>query len=58
VLAHGGPFDVPANVAELYRATAAQGFVGASSVERIPIESAVAGAVRSFKENTTRAAAS
>lgn len=57
VLAHGGPFDVPDNVAELYRATAAQGFVGASSVERIPIESAVAGAVRSFKENTIRAAA-
>ena len=51
VLAHGGPFDVPENVAELYRSTAAQGFVGASSVERIPIENAVAGAVRSFKEN-------
>jgi len=54
VLAHGGPFDVPENVAELYRATDAQGFVGASSVERIPIENAVAGAVRSFKESTTR----
>jgi predicted TIM-barrel enzyme len=53
VLAHGGPFDVPENVAELFRSTAVQGFVGASSVERIPIEAAVAGVVRSFKENTT-----
>jgi predicted TIM-barrel enzyme len=56
VLAHGGPFDVPENVAELYRATVAQGFVGASSIERIPIETAVAGAVRSFKESTVRTA--
>jgi predicted TIM-barrel enzyme len=55
VLAHGGPFDVPENVAELYRSTAAQGFVGASSIERIPIEEAVAGVVRSFKANTTQA---
>lgn len=52
VLAHGGAFDVPENVAVLYETTAAQGFVGASSVERIPIESAVAEAVRSFKTIT------
>ena len=40
VLAHGGPFDVPENVATLYRETAAQGFVGASSVERNATRSA------------------
>ena len=50
-LAHGGPFDVPENVARLYRDTPAQGFVGASSIERIPIEQAVSGVVRSFKEH-------
>lgn len=50
VLGHGGPFDTPANVQILYDRTRVQGFVGASSVERIPIETAVADAVRSFKD--------
>jgi predicted TIM-barrel enzyme len=50
VLGHGGPFDTPDNVQILYLETKVQGFVGASSVERIPIETAVAAAVRSFKE--------
>ncbi|MDO8213559.1 phosphoenolpyruvate hydrolase family protein [Conexibacter sp. CPCC 206217] len=49
VLAHGGPFDIPENVETLYRETGAQGFVGASSVERIPIEQAVSSVISSFK---------
>src|SRR3954469_2142876 len=48
-LAHGGPYDVPENVEALYRQTDAVGFVGASSIERIPIERAVRDAVASFK---------
>lgn len=49
-LAHGGPFDTAENVNPLYERSRVQGFVGASSVERIPIEVAVADAVRSFKD--------
>jgi predicted TIM-barrel enzyme len=48
-LGHGGPFSAPADTAELYRRTSAQGFVGASSVERIPVERAVAAVVEEFK---------
>jgi predicted TIM-barrel enzyme len=51
-LAHGGPYDVPENVEALYRQTDAVGFVGASSIERIPIELAVRDAVASFKSAT------
>jgi predicted TIM-barrel enzyme len=48
-LAHGGPYDVPENTEALYRMTDAVGFVGASSIERIPIERAVRDAVAGFK---------
>jgi predicted TIM-barrel enzyme len=54
VLAHGGALDTPRAVEQLYRLTDAQGFVGASSVERIPIEVAVSTAVRDFKQCTPR----
>jgi predicted TIM-barrel enzyme len=57
VLAHGGALDSPAAVEQLYRLTDAQGFVGASSVERIPIEVAVSTAVRNFKQCTPRVVA-
>lgn len=49
LLAHGGPYDVPENVTKLYEMTDAVGFVGASSIERIPIERAVMEAVSAFK---------
>lgn len=48
-LAHGGPFATPEDTRYLYEHTAAKGFVGASSIERIPIERAVTDAVRAFK---------
>lgn len=48
-LAHGGPYDIPKNVESLYRDTDAVGFVGASSIERIPIEDGVRNAVKAFK---------
>lgn len=48
-LAHGGPFESPEETKFLYKHTNAQGFVGASSIERIPIERAVTEVVRGFK---------
>ena len=48
-LAHGGPFAEPKDTKHLYEKTEAQGFVGASSIERIPIEKAVMETVKEFK---------
>ena len=53
-LAHGGPFAEPEDTKALYERTDAQGFVGASSIERIPIEKAVMGAVKAFKDHKIR----
>lgn len=53
-LAHGGPFAEPADTRVLYERTDAQGFVGASSIERIPIEKAVMSAVKDFKNHKIR----
>ncbi len=48
-LTHGGPFAEPADTKALYENTSTAGFVGASSIERIPIELAVMDAVKKFK---------
>jgi predicted TIM-barrel enzyme len=48
-LAHGGPYAGPEDTRQLYSQTSALGFVGASSIERIPIERAVREAVAAFK---------
>jgi len=48
-LGHGGPFATPREVAYMYEHTTAEGFVGASSIERIPIEKAVKETVEEFK---------
>jgi predicted TIM-barrel enzyme len=48
-LAHGGPLVEPEDTRRLYRETSAVGFVGASSIERIPIERAIMTAVAGFK---------
>jgi predicted TIM-barrel enzyme len=48
-LAHGGPFAEPEDTAVLYDIPGVVGFVGASSIERIPIEKAVTDVVRRFK---------
>lgn len=48
-LGHGGPFATHNEVAYLYEHTDVDGFVGASSIERIPIEAAVTSAVRDYK---------
>src|SRR5690606_10088851 len=41
LLAHGGAIAEPEDTEEVYRSTDCVGFVGASSIERIPIERAV-----------------
>jgi predicted TIM-barrel enzyme len=53
-LSHGGPFATAEDTRLLYERTDAQGFVGASSIERIPIETAVIAAVKAFKDHKLR----
>jgi predicted TIM-barrel enzyme len=48
-LLHGGQIVTPEDTRIMYSATGAQGFVGASSIERIPVEDAVQRIVREFK---------
>jgi predicted TIM-barrel enzyme len=50
ILAHGGALAEPEDTRLLYEQTDCKGFVGASSIERIPVENAVRNAVRSFKD--------
>jgi predicted TIM-barrel enzyme len=49
-LAHGGPIAEPDDVAFILANTDAQGFVGASSMERLPVERAIVELMRRFKE--------
>jgi predicted TIM-barrel enzyme len=50
VLCHGGPFDEPENVAEaMKRMPGVNGFYGASSVERLPVERAIREQVEKLK---------
>ncbi len=51
-VAHGGPFAEPEDTQYLYDNTDAKGFIGASSIERIPVEKAVEKTVREYKDFT------
>jgi predicted TIM-barrel enzyme len=53
-LAHGGRIATPEDTRHLYEHTDALGFVGASSIERIPVERAVIGIVEEFKSVSMR----
>jgi predicted TIM-barrel enzyme len=48
-LAHGGPIEGPKATEYIYRHTQAAGFVGASSIERIPVETAIQRTTEMFK---------
>jgi predicted TIM-barrel enzyme len=49
VICHGGPFDDPENVAAaLQRLPGVNGFYGATSMERLPVERAITEQVRKF----------
>jgi predicted TIM-barrel enzyme len=49
LLAHGGPLTSVTDVEYVYKQTIADGFVGGSAAERLPIEKAVLEATKSFK---------
>ena len=53
-LLHGGKLATPAEVREALVLTTAVGFVGASSIERIPVERAIRAVVREFRELPAR----
>jgi predicted TIM-barrel enzyme len=57
VVAHGGPFEDPASVARVFETNDVVGYLGASSIERLPVERAVSGIVREFKALRPRATA-
>lgn len=48
-LAHGGPMSSPEDTEYIYQHTDAVGFLGASSIERIPVEKAIQSATEAFK---------
>jgi predicted TIM-barrel enzyme len=55
VICHGGPFDEPENVAgALQRMPGVNGFYGATSMERLPVERAITEQVRKFTQMTTQ----
>lgn len=49
LLCHGGPIATPADAAWVINRTAAVGFVGASSMERLPVEEALTATTAAFK---------
>jgi predicted TIM-barrel enzyme len=49
VVAHGGPFENPESVRVAFERTDVHGYLGASSIERLPVERAVAEIVQAFK---------
>jgi predicted TIM-barrel enzyme len=49
-LAHGGPVNTPEDAARVMAHTDAQGFVGASSLERMGVEESLTNLTRRFKE--------
>jgi predicted TIM-barrel enzyme len=51
VICHGGPFDEPENVAEaMRRMPGINGFYGATSMERLPVERAITAQVEKFTQ--------
>jgi predicted TIM-barrel enzyme len=54
VICHGGPFDDPENVtAAIERMPGVNGFYGATSMERLPVERAITEQVRKFRRMRT-----
>lgn len=48
IVAHGGPIETPENLKVILENTDAQGFIGASSIERLPVERAVSSVIREY----------
>jgi predicted TIM-barrel enzyme len=58
VVAHGGPIASPEDAANLFRICTVDGFVGASSMERLPIEEPLRANTAAFAKLRVRPAAS
>jgi predicted TIM-barrel enzyme len=54
LVSHGGPFEDPVSVQAAYDRTSVHGYLGASSVERIPVEKAILEVVKEFQSLTIR----
>ena len=54
LLCHGGPIATPEDAAYVLARSDAVGFVGASSMERLPVETAIAETMRAFKSVALR----
>ena len=54
LVSHGGPIATPDDARYVQERTDAVGFVGASSMERLPVETAIADTVRQFKSLPVR----
>jgi predicted TIM-barrel enzyme len=50
LLCHGGPIALPDDARYVIDRCDAVGFVGASSMERLPVETAITGTIQSFKD--------
>ncbi|QMU97163.1 phosphoenolpyruvate hydrolase family protein [Microbacterium esteraromaticum] len=55
VLSHGGPLEGADSTRYLYENTDAQGFLGASSVERLPVEAGIVETIHGFRQHRPRA---
>lgn len=49
VVAHGGPFEDPKSVQTAFDRTSVDGYLGASTIERLPVEKAVMGIVEELQ---------
>jgi predicted TIM-barrel enzyme len=49
VVAHGGPFEDPDSVQHVYDRVDVDGFLGASSIERLPVERAIVATIEEFR---------
>lgn len=47
---HGGPLELPEHAEQVMRASGCYGFIGATTMERLPVETAISGTVRAFKD--------
>jgi predicted TIM-barrel enzyme len=50
LVSHGGPIATPEDARYVQERTDAVGFIGASSMERLPVETAITNTVRAFKD--------
>lgn len=48
ILCHGGPIAMPEDVREILRLVSVHGFVGASSIERLPVETGIRNATAAY----------